>query len=124
MFDNLTARLQGVFSKLTGRGRLSEADVDAAMREIRMALLEADVSLAVVRGFVARVQTKAGGLERIQAVAPANQFVKVVHDEMDALPGGQPPRHPSNRRGVTPTFTKVALEPSSGKRARARRIGA
>ena len=61
MFDNLTDRLQSVFAKLTGKGKLSEADVDAAMREVRMALLEADVNFKVVKDFVAKVRERAVG---------------------------------------------------------------
>jgi signal recognition particle subunit SRP54 len=88
MFDNLTTRLQGVFSKLTGRGRLSEADVDAAMREIRMALLEADVNFKVVKDFVAKVRERAVGADVLNSLTPGQTVVKIVLEELTALMGG------------------------------------
>jgi len=71
MFDNLSTRLQAIFTNLTGKGRLSEADVDAAMREIRMALLEADVNYKVVKEFVARVRGRAIGVDVMRALRRA-----------------------------------------------------
>jgi signal recognition particle subunit SRP54 len=88
MFDNLTSRLQGVFSKLTGRGRLSEADVDAAMREIRMALLEADVNFKVVKEFVGKVRGRAVGADVLNSLTPGQTVVKIVLEELTALMGG------------------------------------
>ncbi len=87
MFDNLTARLQAVFSNLTGKGRLSEADVDAAMREIRMALLEADVNYKVVKDFVARVRERAVGSDVMHSLTPGQTVIKIVLDELTALMG-------------------------------------
>ena len=87
MFDNLSSRLQAVFSGLTSRGRLSEADVDAAMREIRMALLEADVNFKVVKEFVARVRERAVGADVAASLTPGQMVVKIVLDEMVALLG-------------------------------------
>lgn len=87
MFDNLSDRLQAIFKNLTGRGRLSEADVDAAMREIRMALLEADVNFRVVKEFVARVRERAVGSEVLESLTPGQQVVKIVLDEMTHLLG-------------------------------------
>jgi signal recognition particle subunit SRP54 len=92
MFDNLTARLQGVFSKLTGRGRLSEADVDAAMREVRMALLEADVDFRVVKDFVARVRERAVGADVMSSLTPGQSVVRVVLEELTELLGAQESR--------------------------------
>ncbi len=88
MFENLTARLQGVFDRLTGRGRLSEADVDAAMREIRMALLEADVNFKVVKEFVARVRERSVGADVAGSLTPGQMVVKIVLDELIDLMGG------------------------------------
>lgn len=88
MFDNLSDRLQAVFSKLTGRGRLSEADVDAAMREVRMALLEADVNFQVVKDFVAKVRERAVGEEVLSSLTPGQTVIKIVRDEMASLMGG------------------------------------
>ncbi len=80
MFETLQERLTGIFDKLTGRGSLSEADVDSAMREVRRALIEADVALEVVRSFVERVRAKAVGQEVIRSVTPGQMVVKIVHD--------------------------------------------
>ena len=88
MFENLSDRLQGVFAKLTGRGKLSEADVDAAMREVRIALLEADVNFAVVKGFIARLRERAVGAEVMGSLTPGQQVVKIVLEELTALMGG------------------------------------
>jgi signal recognition particle subunit SRP54 len=88
MFENLTQRLQGVFAKLTGRGKLSEADIDAAMREVRVALLEADVNLAVAKEFVAKVREKALGAEVMRSLTPGQTVVKIVLDGLTELMGG------------------------------------
>src|SRR5262245_43401162 len=80
MFETLQERLSGILDKLTGRGALSEADVDAAMREVRRALLEADVALDVVRSFIDRVKAKAVGAEVVKSVTPGQMVVKIVHD--------------------------------------------
>jgi signal recognition particle subunit SRP54 len=82
MFDTLSERLGGILDRLTGRGALSEADVDAAMREIRRALLEADVALEVVRSFTERVREQAIGATVIKSVTPGQMVVKTVHDEL------------------------------------------
>ncbi|MBN1193087.1 MAG: signal recognition particle protein [Coriobacteriia bacterium] len=88
MFENLTDRLQAVFSKLTGRGVLSEADVDSAMREIRMALLEADVNLATVKEFVSRVRERSVGQDVMKSLTPGQMVVKIVLEELTTLMGG------------------------------------
>ena len=82
MFESLSDRLGGVFDRLTKQGALSEADVDAALREVRTALLEADVSLSVARDFVRAVKTKATGQVVTKSVTPGQQVVKIVHDEL------------------------------------------
>jgi signal recognition particle subunit SRP54 len=87
VFENLSQRLQGVFARLTGRGRLSEADIDAAMREVRLALLEADVNFTVVKGFVARVRERALGADVMRSLTPGQTVVKIVLDELTALMG-------------------------------------
>jgi signal recognition particle subunit SRP54 len=87
MFDNLSEKLGGILDRLTGRGALSEADVDAAMREVRRALLEADVSLDVVRSFVDRVREQAIGATVVKSVTPGQMVVKIVHDELVATLG-------------------------------------
>ena len=88
MFQNLSDRLQSIFAGLTGKGRLSEADVDAAMREIRMALLEADVNYKVVKEFVAKVRERAVGADVMKSLTPGQMVVKIVVDEMTELLGG------------------------------------
>ncbi|CAA7624588.1 signal recognition particle protein [Magnetospirillum sp. UT-4] len=87
MFDTLSQRLSKVFDKLTGRGALSEADVTEALREVRVALLEADVALPVVKDFVARVKDRAIGSEVVKSVTPGQMVVKIVHDELVATLG-------------------------------------
>jgi signal recognition particle subunit SRP54 len=82
MFDNLTQRLGEVFDRLTRRGALSEADVDAAMREVRVALLEADVALPVVKDFIAGVREKAVGETVLKSITPGQMVVKIVHDHL------------------------------------------
>lgn len=87
MFESLSDRLSGVFDKLRGKGALSEQDVAEAMREVRVALLEADVSLSVVKDFIDRVKAKAVGQEVTRSVTPGQQVVKIVFDEMAATLG-------------------------------------
>jgi signal recognition particle subunit SRP54 len=82
MFDSLAERLSGILDKLTRRGALTEADVDAALREVRRALLEADVALDVARDFVDRVKKQAVGVEVMKSVTPGQMVVKIVHDEL------------------------------------------
>ena len=82
MFDSLSERLGGILDRLTGRGALSEADVDVALREVRRALLEADVALDVVRAFVEQVKQNAVGVALIKSVKPGQMVVKLVHDQL------------------------------------------
>ena len=89
MFDALSERLGGIFDNLTGRGALSEKDVSEALREIRVALLEADVALPVVKEFIARVKTRAVGEEVIRSVKPGQQVVKIVYDGLVDMLGGE-----------------------------------
>jgi signal recognition particle subunit SRP54 len=89
MFENLSDRLGGVFDRLTKQGALSEDDVTAAMREVRVALLEADVSLPVARSFVKSVTAKATGAAVTKSVTPGQQVVKIVHDELIKDPAGR-----------------------------------
>jgi signal recognition particle subunit SRP54 len=87
MFENLSQRLQTVFGRLTGRGRLSEADIDAAMREVRIALLEADVNFTVVKDFVARIRARAVGADVMRSLTPGQTVVKIVLEELTGLMG-------------------------------------
>ena len=89
MFEMLTDRLNGVFKQLRSRGRLTESNIDDAMREVRRALLEADVNYKVARSFITRVKERAIGQEVLKSITPGQQVVKVVHDELIALMGNQ-----------------------------------
>lgn len=89
MFETLSDRFDGIFSRLRGKGKLSDADVDEVLREIRIALLEADVNLAVVKGFVARVRERSVGEELSGALNPAQQVIKIVHSELIDILGGE-----------------------------------
>ncbi|MFZ1771129.1 MAG: signal recognition particle protein [Caldilinea sp.] len=99
MFESLTDKLQSVFDRLATKGKLTETDVNAAMREVRLALLEADVNYKVVKDFIERVKVRAVGAEVMQSLTPAQQVVKIVHEELIELLGkpaplntsGQPP---------------------------------
>src|SRR2546426_4421121 len=87
MFDSLSTRLQDVFKTLRGESRLTEQNIEAALREIRLALLEADVNFKVVKAFVDRVRDRAMGQDVLRSLSPSQQVVKIVRDEMLALFG-------------------------------------
>lgn len=91
-FESLSERLNGVFKKLRGKGKLSEADIKAAMREVRMALLEADVNYKVAKDFCAQVSERAMGQEVMESLTPAQQVVKIVNEELTKLMGGEEPQ--------------------------------
>src|SRR3977135_323678 len=87
MFDSLSEKLSGILDSLTRRGALSEADVDAALREVRRALLEADVALDVARAFIDNVRKQAVGVHVMKSVTPGQTVVKIVHDQLVATLG-------------------------------------
>lgn len=89
MFSTLGDRLQGVLSRLRGRGKLTEKDVEAALREVRLALLEADVNFKVARDFINKVKERAVGTEVLESLTPGQQVVKIVYEELTELMGGQ-----------------------------------
>ena len=113
MFETLSDRLTQVFSSLRGRGRLSPADVEATCREIRIALLEADVALPVVRQFIARVRERALGADVMQALNPAQQVIKIVNEELIEILGGEARRLRFAK--VPPTVIMLAGLQGSGK---------
>ncbi len=113
MFETLSDRLTQVFSSLRGRGRLSPADVEATCREIRIALLEADVALPVVRQFIARVRERALGADVRQALNPAQQVIKIVNEELIEILGGEARRLRFAK--VPPTVIMLAGLQGSGK---------
>jgi signal recognition particle subunit SRP54 len=112
VFENLTERLNNVFTQLKRRGKLSENDVDAAMREVRLALLEADVHYSVVKSFVARVRERSVGQEVSKALNPAQQVIKIVNEELIATLG-QPER--LNLSGPKPRVLMLVGLQGSGK---------
>ncbi|UCC88757.1 MAG: signal recognition particle protein [Anaerolineales bacterium] len=119
MFENLQDKLQGVFQRLSNRGKLSEADVDVALREVRLALLEADVNFKVVKDFMRRVRERAVGVEVMRSLTPAQQVVKIVNEELMATLG-EPAR--LNLDGPTPrTIMLVGLQ-GSGKTTTASKL--
>ncbi|MGH8877685.1 MAG: signal recognition particle protein, partial [Stackebrandtia sp.] len=89
MFDSLSERLSGIFNNLRGKGRLSEADIDDTAREIRKALLEADVALPVVKAFIHNVKERCRGTEVSKALNPGQQVIKIVNEELVAILGGE-----------------------------------
>jgi signal recognition particle subunit SRP54 len=113
VFDTLSDRLSGIFTKLRGKGRLTEADIDATAREIRMALLEADVALPVVKAFIANLKERARGVEVAQALNPAQQIIKIVHDELVTVLGGEGRRLQFAKQ--PPTVIMLAGLQGSGK---------
>src|ERR687885_1969167 len=113
MFESLSEKLQAVFDRLGRKGKLSEEDVEVALREVRMALLEADVSLKVVRQFVAAVKEKAVGQEVLQSLSPAQTVIKIVHDQLVELLGTTPPRLTVSPR--PPTVVMLLGLQGSGK---------
>src|SRR5690348_4690422 len=87
MFDSLSSKLQNAFKNLRGLGKISEANVGDALREVRLALLEADVNFKVARDFIERVKTKSIGQEVVQSIQPGQQVIKIIHDELVELLG-------------------------------------
>ncbi len=108
-FEGLSEKLQGVFKGLKGKGTLSEADINNAIRQIKLALLEADVNFKVVKEFVATIKEKALGEEVIKSVTPGQQIVKIVNDELAALMGGVGSKLTYSPRGFT-VYMMVGLQ--------------
>jgi signal recognition particle subunit SRP54 len=121
MFDTLADRLEAAFKTLRGKGRLSEADIDATAREIRIALLEADVALPVVREFVAAIKERARGAEVSQALNPAQQVIKIVNEELVSILGGQ--ARLLQFAKTPPTVVLLAGLQGTGKTTLAGRLG-
>lgn len=113
MFESLSTKLTGVFDRLTRRGALTEADVAEAMREVRIALLEADVALPVVKDFVAKIKERAVGQEVIRSVTPGQQVIKIVHDALKELLGSQ--AEPLNIAVTPPAIIMMLGLQGSGK---------
>ena len=113
MFNSLSDRLTATFKNLRGKGRLSEADIDATVREIRRALLDADVAVPVVREFTAHVKERALGAEVSEALNPSQQIVKIVNEELVSILGGSTRRINMAKSG--PTIIMLAGLQGAGK---------
>jgi signal recognition particle subunit SRP54 len=120
MFDSLSTRLQTIFDRLGGHGRLSEDNIQEALREVRVALLEADVNFKVVRAFIDRVKDKAVGQDVLRSLTPAQQVVKVVHDELVELLGGS--GHRLSAAAHPPTVIMLMGLQGSGKTTTAAKL--
>ena len=121
MFATLSDRLADTFKNLRGKGRLSDADIDATAREIRIALLEADVALPVVKEFVAAVKERARGSEVSQALNPAQQIIKIVNEELVTILGGETRRLRYAKN--PPTVIMLAGLQGTGKTTLAAKLG-
>jgi hypothetical protein len=113
MFESLQERLGSILNGLTGRGALSEADVSAALREVRRALLEADVALEVVRSFTDRVREKAVGAAVLKSIKPGQMVVKIVHDELVEMLGSE--ARPIDLNAPAPVVVMMVGLQGSGK---------
>ena len=119
-FDSLAERLQEAFKKLRGKGKLNESDIKEAMREVRLALLEADVNFKVVKTFVKNVSEKAMGSEVLESLTPGQQVVKIVNEELTALMGGSEAK--LNFDSSITAFMLVGLQ-GAGKTTMAGKLG-
>jgi signal recognition particle subunit SRP54 len=120
VFESLSEKLQSVFDRLGRKGKLSEEDVEAALREVRVALLEADVSLKVVRQFIAAIKEKAVGQDVLQSLSPAQTVIKLVHEQLVELLGTEPPRLTVSSK--PPTVVMLVGLQGSGKTTTAAKL--
>ncbi len=123
MFESLSKRLEGVFTSLSGKGKLTEADVNEAMREVRLALLEADVNLKVVRQFVERVKEKAIGADVLGSLSPAQQVLSIVNDELIEVLGGTGDKSKLDLSGTPPHVIMLVGLQGSGKTTTVAKLG-
>ena len=120
MFEALTDKLNAAFNRLTSRGRLVEKDVDEALRQVRLALLEADVNFKVARDFVAKVRERAVGRDVLESLSPGQQVVKIVHEELTAVLSGDD--HKLTRSSQSPTVLMLVGLQGSGKTTTAAKL--
>ena len=120
MFDSLSERFDGIFSRLRSRGKLTEKDIDEIAREIRLALLEADVNVRVVKSFITRIKERANGAEVAKSLSPAQQVIKIVHEELVATLGGDARKLAVNPK--PPTVILLAGLQGSGKTTAAAKL--
>ena len=121
-FESLSQRLGSVFKRLRGKGKLTEADIKAAMREMRMALLEADVNYTVAKQFIAQVTERAMGQEVMESLTPAQQVIKIVSDELTALMGGEEAAR-IHIKSKPPTVIMLCGLQGNGKTTHAAKLG-
>ena len=121
-FESLSQRLGGVFKRLRGKGKLTEADIKAAMREVRMALLEADVSYTVAKSFIAQVTERAMGQEVMESLTPAQQVIKIVNEELTTLMGGEEAAR-IHIKSKPPTVIMLCGLQGNGKTTHAAKLG-
>ena len=121
-FESLSQRLGSVFKRLRGKGKLTEADIKAAMREVRMALLEADVNYTVAKQFIAQVTERAMGQEVMESLTPAQQVIKIVSDELTALMGGEEAAR-IHIKSKPPTVIMLCGLQGNGKTTHAAKLG-
>ena len=119
MFESLSSRLQGITERLRGKSKITEGDLDVALREIRLALLEADVNFKVVKDFVARIRERASGADLLTGLNPGQQIVKIVHEELVAVLGGE--RHHLRLDAKPSVLMMVGLQ-GSGKTTTAAKL--
>ncbi len=119
MFESLTAKLQATFDKLSKRGKLSDKDIDVALRQVRLALLEADVNYKVVKTFVKRIKERAIGAEVMRSLTPAQQVIKIVHEELISTLGESAPL---NLSGASPHVIMLVGLQGSGKTTMAAKL--
>ncbi len=122
MFESLSKRLEGVFTNLSGRGKLTEADINEALREVRLALLEADVSLKVVRQFVERVKEKAIGSDVLGSFSPAQQVLEIVNEQLIEMLGGVDGKSKLDLGGAPPNVIMLVGLQGSGKTTTAAKL--
>ncbi|HEY7416884.1 MAG TPA: signal recognition particle protein [Ktedonobacteraceae bacterium] len=122
MFESLSNRLEGIFSNLSGQGKLTEEDVNAALREVRIALLEADVNLKVTRQFVERVKEKAIGTDVLGSLSPAQQVLSIVNDELIEVLGGTDNKNKLDLGGPPPNIIMLVGLQGSGKTTSAAKL--
>src|SRR3984893_8609058 len=115
MFESLSKRLEGIFNNLSGQGKLTEEDVNAALREVRIALIEADVNLRVARQFVDRVKEKAIGSNVMGSLSPAQQVLSIVNEELIEVLGGTEGKNTLDLSGPPPTVIMLVGLQGSGK---------
>jgi signal recognition particle subunit SRP54 len=121
MFESLSDRFEGIFTRLRGRGRLGEAEVDEVLREIRLALLEADVNFRVVKTFVQRIKDRTVGTDLSESLSPAQQVIKIVNEELTAILGGDNLK--ISYAGRPPTVVLLAGLQGSGKTTTVGKLG-